>query len=213
MWALVQGLAWFMDKCWSFSFWKDHFKGFGRRGGWTFSWRWELRAFTAEIVIKTSTQAALSFESRYDRVNLSFMIQRGIQKRQIWDELKKSSNPPRIIYMMCKRKNLIGPKLNICIRCQSHYFIIYNQVHDMVVWSNPGKYQHSCCPILCQLSKWSLCLHGMVQIPEINVNNKESATLRILRSSGLKVQVPVDAGNGWLTVQPGQLSGVSSPPC
>lgn len=82
----------------------------------------------------------------------------------------------------------------------------------MVVWLKPVKYHHSCYPILCQLSKWSLCLRGMVQIPEINVNDKESATLRILRSSGLKVQVPVDAGKGWLTVRPGGLSGVSSPP-
>ena len=86
--------------------------------------------------------------------------------------------------------------LNICFPCQSYYIIIYNQEHDMVVWLKPVKYHHSCCPILCQLSKWSLCLHGMVQIPEINVNDKESATLRILRSSGLKVQVPVDAGKG-----------------
>lgn len=39
----------------------------------------------------------------------------------------------------------------------------------------------------------------MVQIPEINVNDKESATLRILRSSGLKFQVTAEAGNGWLT--------------
>lgn len=37
---------------------------------------------------------------------------------------------------------------------------------------------------------------GMVQIPEINVNDKESATLRILRSSGLKFQVSSTAGKG-----------------
>ena len=80
----------------------------------------------------------------------------------------------------------------------------------MVVWLKPVKYHHGYCPILCQLSKWSLCLSGMVQIPEINVNDKESATLRILRSPGLKVQVPVDAGKGWLTVQPGVGWRVSS---
>lgn len=79
---------------------------------------------------------------------------------------------------------------------QSYYIIIYNQVHDTVVWLKPAEYHHSCCLILCQLSKWSLCLHGMVQILEINVNDKESATLRILRSTGLKVQVPVEAGKG-----------------
>lgn len=66
----------------------------------------------------------------------------------------------------------------------------------MVVRLKPVKFHHSCCPILCQLSKWSLYLHGMVQIPEINVNDKESATLQIPRSLGLKVQVPVDAGKG-----------------
>lgn len=47
------GLAWFMGKCWSFSFYKDHFKGLGRRQGWTLSLRWELQIFTAEAVIKT----------------------------------------------------------------------------------------------------------------------------------------------------------------
>lgn len=91
-----------------------------------------------------------------------------------------------------KKKSLMS---NICIPCQSYYIIIYNQVHDMVVWLKPVKYHHSCGPILCQLSKWSLCLHCMVQIPEINVNDKESATLRILRSSGLKFQVSANAGN------------------
>lgn len=85
---------------------------------------------------------------------------------------------------------------DMCFPCQSYYIIIYNQVHDTVVKLKPVKYHHSCCPILCQLSKWSLCLHSMVQIPEINVNDKESATLQILRSSGLKVQVPVEAGKG-----------------
>lgn len=85
---------------------------------------------------------------------------------------------------------------NICVPWQSYYTIIYNQVHDTVVRLKPVKYHRSCCLILCQLSKWSLCLRGMVQIPEINVNDKESATLRILRSSGLKVQVPVDTGKG-----------------
>lgn len=47
------GLAWFMGKCWSFSFYMDHFKGLGRRRGWTLSWRWELQIFTAEAVIKS----------------------------------------------------------------------------------------------------------------------------------------------------------------
>lgn len=86
--------------------------------------------------------------------------------------------------------------LDICFPCQSYYIIIYHPAHDMVVKLKPGKYHHSCCPILCQLSKWSLCLHSMVQILEINVNDKESATLRILRSSGLKVQVPAEARKG-----------------
>lgn len=86
--------------------------------------------------------------------------------------------------------------------------IIYDWVHDTVVWLKPAKDHHSCSPILCQLSKWSLCLHCMVQIPEINVNDKESATLGILKSSGLKFQVSADAGNQWLTVR---LSSVLSP--
>lgn len=47
------GLAWFTGKCWSFSFYMDHFKGLGRRWGWTLSWRWELQIFTAEAVIKS----------------------------------------------------------------------------------------------------------------------------------------------------------------
>lgn len=37
---------------------------------------------------------------------------------------------------------------------------------------------------------------GMVQIPEINVNDKESATLWILRSSGLKFQVSFHCWKG-----------------
>lgn len=108
-------------------------------------------------------------------------------------------SPLSIILNICVEKQTKKNKKTTWLTfnpCQSYYTIIYNQVHDMVVWLKSVKYHHSCCPILCQLSKWSLCLHGMVQIPEINVNDKESATLRILRSSGLKVQVPVDAGNG-----------------
>lgn len=56
------GLAWFMGKCWSFSFYKDHFKGLGRRRGWTLSWRWELQIFTAEAVIKSSMSRANWFK-------------------------------------------------------------------------------------------------------------------------------------------------------
>lgn len=98
------------------------------------------------------------------------------------------------------------------IHHQYYYLIIYNRVHDMVVWLKPVKYHHSRGPLLCHLSKWSLCFHGMVQIPEINVSDKESATLRILRSWGLKFQVSANAGEGWLTVRFGRLSGVLSPP-
>lgn len=62
--------------------------------------------------------------------------------------------------------------LNTCVRGQSYYIIIYNRARDTVVWLRPVKYHHGYCPILCQLSKWSLCLRGMGQMPEINVNDK-----------------------------------------
>lgn len=104
-----------------------------------------------------------------------------------------------------------GFPLNICIPCQSNYFIIYNRLHDMLVELKPVQYHRSRGPILCQLSKWSPRLHCMVQIPEINANDEESATLRILRSSGLKFPVAADAGNQWVTVRVGPLSGVPSP--
>lgn len=144
---------------------------------------------------------------------LSGFVQTGCKDEKERCDFKDET---KLNFLICssalkKQKQKRGFPWNICIPCQSNYFIIYNRLHDTLVELKPVKYHRSRGRILCQLSKWSPRLHCMVQIPEINANDEESASLRILRSSGLKFPVSADAGNQWVTVRVGPLSGVPSP--